>query len=201
MDFPSNSNQPKDEKNVQKVVVGSVSRRKKPIGRKLSETFIGGDAKNALSYVFLEVLVPAARDMVAEVCTQAIERIIFGEGRPPSRRGNYTGTNSYVNYGRYSKPSPQREDPRRAVSPRARSTHDFDEIILGTRAEANEVIDRLFDVINKYEAASVADLYNLVGVTPTYVDDKWGWTDFRGAGVTKVRDGYLLDLPKTTPLD
>ena len=79
--------------------------------------------------------------------------------------------------------------------------HDFNEIILGTRVEAEEVIDRLFDLLSKYDNASVADLYELVGITANFTDEKWGWTDLRGASVAKVRNGYLLDLPRPEPLD
>jgi len=84
---------------------------------------------------------------------------------------------------------------------RARKHHDFDEIVLATRAEATEVIDRLFDLVSKYEQASVSDLYDLVGLEATYADEKWGWRDVRGAGAVRVGGGYLLDLPKPEQLD
>jgi len=87
------------------------------------------------------------------------------------------------------------------MSRRGRASHDFDEIILATRVEGEEVIERLFDLVSRYEAATVADLYELVGVSGNYTDDKWGWTDVRGSGVTRVRNGYLLDLPKPEPID
>ena len=87
------------------------------------------------------------------------------------------------------------------MSRRAKATHNFDEIILATRHEAEEVIDRLFDLISRYETATVADLYELVGEDRSYTDDKWGWTDIRGAGVQRVRNGYLLNLPRPEPLD
>lgn len=87
------------------------------------------------------------------------------------------------------------------MSRRGRSTHDFDEIILATRVEAEEVVDRLFDLVGRYESASVSDLYSLVGISGNFTDEKWGWTDLRGAGVERVRNGYLLDLPRPEPLD
>jgi hypothetical protein len=48
---------------------------------------------------------------------------------------------------------------------------------------------------------SVADLYDLVGVTGNYTDNKYGWTDIRSASVIRVRDGYMLKLPKALPLN
>jgi hypothetical protein len=87
------------------------------------------------------------------------------------------------------------------MSQRGRAKHDFDEIVLDQRAEAEEVIDRLYDVVSRYEQATVADLYDLVGLSSTHTDHKWGWTDLRGSGVSRIRDGYLLDLPDPEPLD
>lgn len=194
------------KKVVEKVVAGEVVRRKKPLGKRFVETFMGGDAKSVWGYVLLEVLIPAAKDMVVDAGQSALERTFYGETRSTSRRtaARPTGSssNGYISYNRFSPTSPNgiREEPRN-VSRRARASHDFDEIILATRAEAEEVIDRLFDLVSRYESATVADLYELVGVTGNYTDDKWGWTDVRGAGVTRVRNGYLLDLPKPDPLE
>jgi len=67
--------------------------------------------------------------------------------------------------------------------------------------EAEEVIDRMFDLVSRYEVVTVADLYELVGVSGEYTDAKWGWTDLRGAAAMRIRDGYLLDLPRPIYLD
>lgn len=206
-DYPANSHKaralPADgEKKIEKVTVGEVVRRKKPFGRRLSELFFGGDAQSAASYVFMDVLLPALKDMAAEAVSQGVDRIIFGESRTGSRRsgGGYrpTGQNGYVSYNRSYSPTPRdghREDPRE-ISRRARSSHNFDEIVLATRVEAQEVIGRLFDLVSQYESATVADLYELCGISGQYTDEKWGWTDIRGAGVVRVAGGYLLDLPR-----
>lgn len=207
-EFPSNSRSrkpAKDEpKKVEKVVTGSVARRKKPLGKRMAETFVGGDTRGVWGYVFYDVLLPAAKDMLADATSQGVERLLFGEARSRSRRGGRPGgPYGHVSYNRVgSHPAGRAGRPdERSVSRRARANHDFDEIILDTRAEANEVIERLFDLVSEYEQATVADLYEMVGIDSSYTDDKWGWTDMRGAGVTRIRSGYLLDLPKTEPLD
>lgn len=213
MDYPSNSHKAQtaeteqpEAKKIESVVTGDVVRRRKPLGKRFTETFVGGDAKSALGYVLFDVLVPAAKDMASDAVSQGIDRMLFGESRSPgrrsgSRRGSGSSPNGYVSYNRMSSGNREsREDPRNP-SRRARSSHDFDEIILATRVEAEEVIDRLFDLVSRYEQASVSDLYDLVGVTATYQDNKWGWNDIRGAGVTRVRNGYLLDLPRPEPIE
>jgi hypothetical protein len=50
--------------------------------------------------------------------------------------------------------------------------------------------------VSQYEQATVNDLYELVGVSGNFTDENYGWTDIRGAGITRIRGGYLLDLPK-----
>lgn len=214
-EFPSNSLRPKaapasksEPKKVERVTIGEVSRRKRPLGKRFLDTFFGGDAQGVMGYVFLDVLVPAAKDMVADAVTTAIERTLFGEVRSGNRRGGARSgpfSGGYTSYNRYSSPSSgtRREEPREApreVSRRARASHDFDEIILATRAEAQEVIDRLFDLISQYEQATVNDLYELVGVSGNFTDESYGWTDIRGAGITRIRGGYLLDLPRAESL-
>jgi hypothetical protein len=66
---------------------------------------------------------------------------------------------------------------------------------------SENVVDNLFELVSRYESATVADLYELVGLNSTHTDHKWGWTDLHGAGVTRIRGGYLLDLPEPEPLD
>lgn len=212
--FPSNSHRTKpahteevkpEEKKVTQVVTGEVTRRKKPLGKRLSETFIGGDATSVWSYVAFDVMIPAAKDMIADAFSQGVERMLFGDVRSPSRRGGgsrYGSPAGHVSYNRFSGSGTrrEREETRPRMSPRARASHDFDEIILDTRAEAEEVLERMFDVMNQYQQVTVADLYDLVGVTGNYTDQNWGWQELRGAGVTKAGRGYLLDLPKPESL-
>jgi hypothetical protein len=211
-EFPANRRnpkprEPKETKVVEKVTTGVVARRKKPFTKRLAEVFVADDAQSVGSYILFDVLIPAAKDVIADVVSQSIERTLFGGARSASRRtGLRPGGSSggHVSYNRYASTPPwnrDRREERPQVSRRARASHDFDEIILATRHEAEEVIDRLFDLVARYEQATVADLYELVGITGQFTDEKWGWTDIRGSGVTRINSGYLLDLPKPEPLD
>lgn len=191
------------DKKLEKVVTGDVSRRKKPLGKRFTETLFGGDGRGVLQYILLDVLVPAAKDTIADVVSQGIERALFGEARSSSRRTGprNPGSSGHVSYNRYSgSPLTGRREEPREVSRRARGNHDFDEIILATRVEAEEVLHRMDDLLRKYETVSVGDLYELVGVDSSYTDEKWGWIDLADAGIRRVNRGYLLDLPKPESL-
>lgn len=213
-EFPANAHAgkakgtraPREEKVVEKITTGVVTRRKKPLGKRLAEVFVADDAQSVGSYILFDVLIPAAKDVIADVVSQAIERTLFGGARSASRRTGIRpgGSSGHVSYNRYSSGAPwnrEKREERPSLSRRARGSHDFGEIILATRGEAEEVIDRLFDLIARYEQATVADLYELVGISGSFTDEKWGWTDIRGSGVTRITNGYLLDLPKPEPLD
>lgn len=216
--YPSNSNNKRDAegekkaspKKVESVVTGKVIRRKKPLAKRFAETFIGGEPTGVLNYVMLEVMIPAARDMIADVLTTTIERTLFGDTRSPSRRssgrlGGYNNRNGHVNYNRMSQPSIRDRDETRSISRRSRATHDFDEIILSSRSEADEVLQRLLDQIAEYEVATLSDLYSLVNITPDFTDEKYGWTnprDIRDAVVSRLgNERYVLGLPKPELLD
>ena len=205
-EFPPNSEVSKrmsEDKNLKRVTSGEAVRKKNSLRKRFSESFVAGDAKSATRYVMLDVLLPAAKDMVVEAISSGFEKLIYGESR--RYRGTtrpQSGPTGYVNYGRYSGPMGSGlSSSQRVISRQARARHDFDEVVLDSRTEAEEVIDRLFDLVSRYESATVADLYELVGLASSHTDHKWGWTDLHGAGVTRVHGGYLLDLPEPQALN
>jgi len=205
-EFPPNSEVSKQEaetepkKDIEPITSDAI-RRKKPLRKKFSEVFIAGSAKTAIGYALWEVLLPAAKETVVEVITQGVEKLFFGESH--RRRGGSTtppsGPYGHINYQGISSRS-RLSSAQRVLSRQARAKHDFDEIVLEDRAQAEAVIDGLYEVISRYASATVADLYQLVGLSASHVDHKWGWTDIRGAGVSRTRDGYVLDLPEPIPL-
>lgn len=199
---------------VEKIVSGPVIQRKTPLGRRFKETFFGGNASEAGHHVVENVLVPAMRDMIFDAITSAAEGIIFkatggrytGAARSASRLVN-NASQSFVQYNRFGgnstpamRPDP-RNDPRPQLSREARRVHDFREIVLATRAEANEVIMRMNDLINRYDTCSVSDLYSMLGIDPDFTDENWGWDNLQHAGIHRERNGgYSLALPQPEPL-
>lgn len=201
--------QPEPEKKIEKVSINPVVQRKKPLGRRFMETFFNGaTAKGVIQYVMMEVVVPATKDMIADMLSTSVERALFGERRSStSRSRSRPGTDSFINYSRMSSTGgPSRyartEEPTRSAAPRARATHDFEELVLRTRPEASMVLGRMRDTIQRYGTVSINDLYDMVGLSGNYTDDKFGWTllDDTNSGIRRVRDGYVLDLPNPEPL-
>lgn len=216
-DYPSNSRAAKkqlqqtsaapNEKKIEKVVTGSVVQRKRSLGKRFHDTFLGGDSRSVGQYIVVDVLVPATKDLIHDIVTSYVERMLFPDaarGVSTRRRPSSAPSVGRINYG--SSSSTIRRDPREETRPRhvshtARSRHQFGEIILEKRVEAEEVLDRMYEQLRDYGSVSVADLYDMVDVTSEFTDNKWGWLDLDTAKVRYTRDGYLLDLPRPVDFD
>ncbi len=215
--FPSNSKtvrqdiqqpNPEDRK-LEKVIKGTVKKQKRGLGKRLAELFIEDDTKTVGGYMFYDVLIPAAKTMICDIIGWGgfAERLLFSDRRSIRGRGGDRGRGgSFTSYGSYYRSVDR--DPRdrdrgggRDISRAGRARHDFDEIVLETRGEAEEVLSHLVDLTVDYGQATVADLYDLVGIQSSYTDNKYGWTDLRSSSVNRVRDGYLLNLPRTQLLE
>lgn len=208
MEFPGNSHNvlgPKPEKaeiekkDVEKVVVGEVVQRKTPLGRRFRSIFFRGELKGAAKFVLAGVLLPALKNMIVDASNEGINRMVYGDA-PPRRFDQHR---PLVSYNRMSDRSPRGGRPGMLPDQpphRSPKRRDASEIILISREEADLVLERLSDIIDKYDVASVADLHDLVGLPTTYVDNKWGWASLAGSDVRQVREGYLLDLPSVEPI-
>jgi hypothetical protein len=203
VDYPANSKvsrlKPAEKGTVEKVVEVDVIRRKRGLMARIFGDFIADDSSTVFSYVITDVLIPAAKTAISDAVSQGIERMLFGDSRPrPAGRPGYT------NYGnRYGRPGDSADRGNRAtvMSRQARATHNFNDIIISSRAEAEDVIDNLRNLVSQFDVATVADLYDLVGLTGEFTDNKWGWTDLRSAAVRAVRGGYMLQLPRTQSIE
>ena len=190
-----NSNKYKKDKEshqLEKVVTTPVKVKKRTGGRKILDLFIEEDHQSVRDYLIFDLLVPAIKDTLVDVIQRTSEMLFYGRVRGSNNRKSSGGT--YVSYNNYSsskKPIPAR-----------RSVYSFDDIVVESRGEAERVLDILLDQINEYGEATVADFYELVGVTGNgYTDRSYGWKDLRSAYISKVREGWLFNMPKCVELD
>lgn len=201
MDYKPNSHKSKKtqkgavpEKKVEKVIAGTATFKKKSEIQKITDVFISEDINNVKSYILLDVLVPAIKKAISDIVTNGIDMILYGgTGKTKSNT-----TASKISYRSYYDGGNGRRD---YSATRTKTGYNYDDIILDNRGEAEDVLLRMDELISSYGLVSVADLYDLVGITGNYTDNKYGWTDIRSAYTTRVRDGYLLKLPKALPLN
>lgn len=199
-EYVSNSHKSKEsqtkeltDKKVEKVVRGKVKTKPKSGMGKFTDVFISEDAANVKSYIVMDVLIPAVKKAISDIVRDGIDMILYGE----SKGRKNSSSSSYVSYRDYSRS----DDRDRFRDSRTRpSGYNHDDIILESRGEAEEVLTRMDELIETYGVVSVADLYDLIGKTCEYTDNKYGWSNIRNAEPIHVRDGYMLKLPKALPI-
>lgn len=197
-EFKSNSHKSKEvdeKKKVEKVVKGKVKTKKKNSITKFADVFVSEDVSSVKSYIIGEVLIPAMKKALSDIVTNGIDMILYGESGVTKRKSPGSRV-SYTNY--YDRRDRDRYgyDDRRV-----RAGYDFNDVILDSRGEAEDVLSRMDELIDNYGIVSVADFYDLCGITGSYTDNKYGWTDIRSAQVVRVRDGYKIKLPRALPLN
>lgn len=209
MDYNPNSNKfltkdkPTEEENlgkkkVDKVVSGSVKTKKKSSLSKFADTFIEEDKDTVVGYLLSEVLIPSFKKMVSDTIKTGIDKMLYGDAEV-SRSNSPASKISYSKY--YNDKSSYSRSSSTAQVTNRRDTYEYNNIVLETRGDAEAVLMGMDDIIAKYEIVSVADLYDLVGIAGSYTDYKYGWTDIRSARIERVRDGYVIRMPKALPLD
>lgn len=181
------NNEPVNEKKkIEKVVVGPVKTKKKSGFGKFMNGLITDETHNIKTYLVKDVVMPTIKKTISDV----VDMILYG--RSSGKRSTIASRVSYRSY--YDDPRDSRHEPK--ITP----GYSYDDIILNSRGEAEEVLDRLNELIDTYNIASVADLYELVGITGNYTDNKYGWTNLASADVIRTREGYQLKLPRALPL-
>lgn len=200
-EYKSNSDKDRKEqqpeKKVEAVIAGSAKTRKKGEMRKLADVFIAEDANNVKSYIFMEVIIPAVKKAISDIVTTGIDMILYGESGRSRKNGTTASKVSYRNY--YERDT----DRVKAGSMSSRrNTPDYDDILFDTRGDAETVLDAMNDIISQYGTVSVSDFYDLARVpNDNFTMNRYGWTNIGGATAVRVRDGYILKLPRAIPLN
>ena len=169
----------------------------KTVGRKFMSEFLADDIHNIKDYILWDVLLPAVKNAISDTITNGIDMLLFGQTRsrgtntvkritPYSSLYNSNG-NRIVKYNDISDQSRNN---------RGLSGYSYQEVILASRPEAEDVLAHMRIRLEHYGCVSVADLYDAVGEVPEMIDNKWGWTNLNGACIQRRSDGYLLCMPR-----
>lgn len=182
------------DKKITKVVSGNVKTRTNK-GRKLFGSFVASDANSVWETIFMDVLVPSLKKLMSEGITTAADLFIYGESRSRDR-GKSSSKVSYRSY--YDDRYGDRRDDRRRSTP---SRFDYDDLVFESRGEAEMVLKHMYGALDDYNLVTVGDMYDFAGVTAPFPAHNFGWTSIRSAEVRRVRDGYIIELPKAMQID
>ena len=200
-EFPSNSHRSKEEqrlsasekqKKVEKIIRGKAKTKKKTELGKIASNFVSEDFSTIKSYILMDVLIPSAKKAISDIIKNGIDMLLYG-GSSTQRK---TGVSDRVSYRSYYD---NNREPSRSYSS-ARSSYNYDEIILDSRGEAEAVLARMDELIDTYRQVTVADMYELVGISCPHTYNNYGWKNIRNAEVVRTGDGYLIKMPRAEAL-
>lgn len=187
---------------VKKVTKGKVKVKKKSEISKIASNMISQEVTSIKEYAIYEVVIPVIKDTITQLVKGSIDMLFYGEVRSSSRGrsgGGHASKVSYQDYfdSKYSDRKSTRTDERRI--PRGLS---YDEIGFTNKADADDVLDRMDEIIEQYGVVRVADFFEMAGVTgngPT--DHNYGWTSINNARVERDRFGeYFIKIGRPAPI-
>ncbi len=192
-EYKSNSHKSKQketslpEKKVEKVVVGKAKSKKKSGVAKFTDIFISEDIENVKDYIIMDIVIPAVVNAIEDVVVNGTRMILRGD-RGKSKTNYNSSKVSYKSYSNY------KNEPKRKANI---NSFDYDEVVFESIRDAESVLFAMEDIIEQYGFVTVADFYDLANVTTNnYTTNKYGWDDIRSGKAVRVRDGYILKLPK-----
>lgn len=199
-EFPSQSHKSREPKVIQQVTTSEARIRKAPIGRRIRENFIRTPASSVWQGMIWDVFIPGLVDNIGSALHDGIDSMFGG-----TRMGRRTGSNRYAHS---SASGISRYNPDNALGHRrheqfdedARRNQDISVIEIDSRVEAEEVLNQMNFLIDQFDVCTLADFYQLVGISPNHPDYKFGWENLGNARVVHSRGAYYLDLPKPLQL-
>lgn len=172
----------------------SIVSTKKSAGRKIADSFLSAGGDELKTYILKDLVIPGLKSWAIS----ALKMAFFHEEYDPYYDRRDTGRSSYG--GRhYDYSSRYRDRDDRSTRDRDRSYRDDDKIdyrhiVVDRRIDAEKVVDILHDQIYDQGYATVADLFNLVGLEDKYTDNNWGWRRINDISIRRVASGFLINV-------
>lgn len=80
--------------------------------------------------------------------------------------------------------------------------YEFHNPIFGSEEDAISTRSSMIDIAGKFGAVTVADLYDLVGITPVFNDNNYGWVKpLCNLDIKKLISGWQIGFPEPEHLD
>ena len=188
MVLESNSYKTKMENNAlaekpkaQKIVSGKAKLKKKGF----FDFLVSEDASSVKSYLLSDVLVPNIKRLIQELVTSGINQLLYGNDYKPSKSSTSTSRVSYNNFSNQTVNQPKRL-----------KGNDIIEIEVDTYTDSQNVIYQLQALVDQYNQATIADLYDLVGIDGDFTDNNYGWKDLTRVSVIPYGRKFIIRMPR-----
>ena len=202
----------KNEPNVQKPeklkpISDKVIKTKKhgPVSS-FSDVFFATTPEAARDHVVTNIFLPALKDLLFDMVSGYFSMFLFD--RPWGYRGrgiSSRAADASVYNQAFSRGSNiSRERVAAAVNKGgapSMSKRMEDELIFDDMGTAQEYLDNFREALAMFGRLSIADVYDMCGLSHSYTDEKYGWLNLAQAQIRRVGDGqYTIVLPRAVPL-
>lgn len=189
---------PKSEAIIQK---DHVTVKKQSAWQKAKRRIFEEEGKELKGYIIDDVLIPSIKEVISNIVSNGVDILLYGEvkhigQRKPTIFGGTSRFGNYINYGSTAS-RPSIINNRNGVAPDStvRRNLSLDDFLFDTKKDANDILDTMSTILIDYGIVTVADLYDLCGLSTPYTYNNYGWKDLSTAGVSLTPSGYLLNLP------
>lgn len=148
---------------------------------------------------FVKDSIQRSREFVADTIHDCVDTVFLGKA---GRRTTLKNGGSYTNYVKFSSNGGSDYTPEKKVDKDPKTRVKV--VAIDTLGQAEEVYGDLLAAAKRYGAATVADYYELVGITPDTTDYNWGWGKKQlddEPSITHVTEGYIINFPKPLPVE
>lgn len=195
------------KKEFTKVITSEPKKVKRGLVSRLFRGVVGPEGASGIGeYVTEEIIKPAVKNLIVDAITSGVNMIMYGN-RGPRRTNGYNdgyhrayGTSAQRSYTDYRERSTSTSHSERHEQPDTtrRRSDRVEEYILETRMDASQVLTALLDSADRYGSVSLADYYDLIGVSSLqYTDNQYGWraSTLNRATIIPMKGGHTIRFP------
>lgn len=180
------------------IISSEVKRVKANPAKKFADLFIAEDVNTAKGYVLTNFVIPGIKNGILEL----LRTMFYGKGGGSSSYSSFGSNVTRINYWKGPNSNVSNIKANSYVGMR-----DYDHIMVRSMLKANDIIDHLSDVMERYKMVTIANLYEAASDEKTKIpieatDYKYGWISMRGFDIIpKGDDWYMIKTPRPVPLD
>jgi hypothetical protein len=197
MELPDKSGVTTPRKKVEAVIPPGSKKVERPATRRFFDFLFAESPKELGKKVARDVVVPRLKAGVEEAFNNFLAGMLWGGNQNRPLGGMVQGTVLRAGASSYSTVSTQAAMlAARGALPATSSNGSYQDLVVPTQQFAETLLANMYNLLDQYRVVAVADLYEAAALTPAPADNSYGWTSLDGARISKVREGYLLELPR-----
>ena len=198
-------------KEPKKKVEGLIEYYKEPLSTRIVNALFENDLKTVASSVVNEVMIPKAKDILADMFISGIQKAIYGDEASSTYYSGYSkGPGHKASYDNYYK-----DGYRQPIAPVEKAKVHWDRIVFrddpgdsgSGRRRAVELLNNLKSDLRRYGegGVSVLEMYDYVTtideelgaqIESEFPDNNWGWTNLDHVPIEHVARGWWVKFPK-----